>query len=111
MSEILDKKKIETLKTELGKDIFEQLVNIYAAELSTLLLQLEQSINLKIPDSINYAHSIKGISSNIGALAIKEIASQIEKLVMEFKYGETTIFIGELKLTAHQTIKQLQKEI
>lgn len=109
MAELLDQNKIELLKQELGSDVFVELVNIYASELRGLLIELEDRVRKKSNESVNFAHSIKGISSNMGAIVAKEIAGQIEMLSNDGKYSEITVLMGDMKLTAHQTIQRLQK--
>jgi len=71
---IIDKKAIHTLVTDLGKDKVEALIDLYRKDAVTLVTQIKSSPPLEI---VNYAHTLAGMSENLGILLVGKTARDI----------------------------------
>ena len=109
---LISEERITSLKVELEKEVFAQLVNIYSVEIRGLLFNLEEQVTRKkADDSMKIAHSIKGISSNMGAIFIRDIANEIEQFCKESKFDKVLPVLGDLKLAVHQTLQEMNRLI
>ena len=79
----IDEERIEELKESVA-GAFEQMVEAYVEDLPALATSLEDAINDKDSSQVqHYAHSIKGSSKNFGAVALADVAKEIEEAAKE----------------------------
>ena len=112
MSAFINEKRITSLKVELDRGVFEQLVNLYFQELNALIFKLEEHIlKKKTTESTQISHSIKGISSNMGATFIKDNAQELEQLCKESKFDDAFTKLNSLKSSVNNTIQEMQRMV
>ncbi|MBP9752285.1 MAG: Hpt domain-containing protein [Proteobacteria bacterium] len=110
MNPIIKEERVMALKKELDGSVFEHLLNIYATELQSLILNLENQLKIQqTQDCIRTAHSIKSISANMGAIQIQVLASEIEKNAREANTNAISQQLVALKALSQGTIIELRK--
>ncbi len=79
---ILDNQAIESLRAispDDGGEFLNELIDIYLSDTPLRIAEIEQNLAAKNPgDLTRAAHSIKGSSSNFGAMELAAIAMEIE---------------------------------
>lgn len=109
MEEIIDKKVIELLKSELSDEIFEQLVDIYLVDLEKNVKLLDEYIlRYKMKEARDVAHAIKGSSSNVGAVYLQKYAHGIESACKEENAEKMLSLFEGLKKAALETMAQMK---
>ncbi|CAO5682896.1 MAG: hypothetical protein HEEMFOPI_00801 [Holosporales bacterium] len=110
MNQILSEERINSLKIELDPPVFRQLIGIYTSELQSLMFYLEDQLaRKKSEDCTKTAHSIKGISANMGAVGIKEIAADIEQLAKTSDFAAISQKLPSFKGAIAQTLAEFNK--
>lgn len=79
---VIDPQAIENLRAlnpDDGDEFLREIIAIYLEDTPQRMAELEQSLSSgDIPKFTRAAHSIKGSSANVGALAVRAIAEQLE---------------------------------
>ena len=107
----LNSMMIAELRENVGEG-FNEMVEVYIEDMKILLPSLEKSVLENDAKSlVHYAHSIKGSSSNYGAMRLVEISKQLEELGKENKFDGTTDLVEAIFIEADRVIEDLRKEI
>jgi len=79
---VIDPQAIENLRAlnpDDGDEFLREIVAIYLEDTPQRMIELEQSLaSGEIPKFTRAAHSIKGSSANVGAMAVRAIAETLE---------------------------------
>lgn len=111
MSNLINEKTIESLKSIGGEDFAQEMIDIYKDNLMNWHNELKQFIEHKNWElARKKAHLIKGASLNIGAEKVKEKAYEIEKYLTA---GNNQIAINsfeELQKLCENTLEVLENK-
>lgn len=91
---------LDTALRRLGNDreLYCEFVGFFEEDAPKLLSQLESAISKTDSESAERsAHSLKGLSSNLGADAVTEVAGRAEKLVRSGNISECQNLLPELR--------------
>lgn len=87
---VLDPNAIEALRAvspDDGGEFFRELVDIFLQDTPRRIAEIESTLAAKnAPDLTRAAHSIKGSSSNFGAVALHDVARSMEQAGKEQDY-------------------------
>ncbi len=103
-----DQPSVENLKSIMGED-FKQIYRVYARDSQSRMEQLEQQLSGRSVDFEKVrllAHSLKGSSSNVGALKMADLCYQLERMAMEETISTT--FFPEIKSHYSQVKSELE---
>ena len=93
----VDQQQLASLKKNMG-DFFKELIPGYIQDMETKIEKINQCLEEKnIKELHLLAHSIKGSSSNIGAMPLSHIASTMESYAQNEQANELVDVIVELK--------------
>ena len=107
----IDPAVISELRENVG-DGFNDMVEVYIEDMGILLRSLEKSVLEKNPSTlIHYAHSIKGSSSNFGAMRLAHIAKQLEDIGRKNTTSSARDLVQILFAEADLVINDLKKEL
>ena len=80
---VIDLESIENLRALNpgdGDEFLREIIVIYLEDTPLRIAELEQSLaSGDVPTFTRAAHSVKGSSSNLGAVAVRQIAEQLEQ--------------------------------
>ncbi len=108
---IIDPGIISELRDNVG-DGFNDMVEVYIEDMGILLRSLEKSVLEKNSSTlIHYAHSIKGSSSNFGAIRLAHIAKQLEDIGRKNTTSGARDLVQTLFTEADLVINDLKKEL
>ncbi|MCX6647240.1 MAG: Hpt domain-containing protein [bacterium] len=111
-----DKKKIsDVLNKDLAlenmggdEELFKEVLVIYQEEASRKMSDLHTAIEESDSEGIRFAaHSLKGASANIGAVTVREIASEIEMAGSDKRISVVTELVDRL----HEELCRLDSAI
>jgi HPt (histidine-containing phosphotransfer) domain-containing protein len=109
MNQLLDLDTLNTLKDVIGDDLIE-IIDSYLQLLPEQIDAIESSA--RIDDATNmrlHAHTLKGSSSNVGALELAEISHKLEDLAKECQTAASLNKMGELRSSSMRTTEALRK--
>lgn len=102
---IVDLKILETLITDLGKERVLKLLDIYRKDALVLVSQLKKCTP---DDSKNYAHTLAGMSENLGIVLMGQTARKIMNTRQE-KFQNLPILVQDLERNFEVTLTELHK--
>ena len=107
----IDRDVVDELRENVGGG-FNDMVQVYIDDMEILLRSLEKSVIENDPSSLrHYAHSIKGSSSNFGAIRLVHIAKELEEIGVRGSTEGTKELIESIFPQAALVISELKKEI
>ncbi len=87
-----------------------EIVNIFLADTPLRITELEQSLTVSdVPKFARAAHSIKGSSANLGAMALRAVAEKLEHQSRKEGLGGVVPLIGDLKAQFDLARAELEK--
>ena len=110
---IIDPEAIENLRAlnpDDNDEFLRDITSIFLEDTPLRITELEQSFaSADMPTFVRAAHTIKGSSSNLGALALRAVAERLEYQSRKTGFDGLTADIAELK-TEYATLQTaLQK--
>ena len=107
----IDRTSIDDLRENVG-DGFNDMVQVYIDDMEILLRSLEKSVLENDPSSLrHYAHSIKGSSSNFGAVRLVHLAKELEGIGTQGTTEGAKDLVEAIFPQAALVISELKKEI
>ncbi|MEM7401829.1 MAG: EAL domain-containing protein, partial [Pseudomonadota bacterium] len=107
----IDRDSVDDLRENVG-DGFNDMVQVYIDDMEILLRSLEKSIVDNDASSLrHYAHSIKGSSSNFGAVRLVHIAKELEGIGAQGTTAGAKDLVDSIFPQAALVISELKKEI
>ncbi len=93
-------------------EFLREIVGIFLEDMPRRLTELDSS--LAAGDAAKFsraAHSIKGSSGNLGALALREVAGKLEQRSQNEGLGDVAGLLNELKLQFELATEELKKQL
>jgi HPt (histidine-containing phosphotransfer) domain-containing protein len=110
---VIDPQAIENLRAlNPGDDdaFLREIVGIFLEDTPQRLAELEQSLAAAdVPKFTRAAHSIKGSSANLGAMALREVAERLEHQSRVSGLGEVAGLLAALKAEYGRAEAELAK--
>ena len=98
---ILDPQAIESLRAispDDSSEFFHELIDIFLNDTPARIAEIDQALATQNgPDLVRAAHSIKGSSSNFGAMELATISMEIEHKAKAGAYAEAAARVPALK--------------
>ncbi len=105
--QLIDEKKI-LFEFSDDFDIFTELVDDYKEGCITMIQAIEDALKSQDSASLRItAHTLKGVSSNFYAPALKEVVFTLEKKGEEQDFSNTEELFNQLKLVNTIVVKEL----
>ncbi len=109
MSKLLDLDTLNTLKDVIGDDL-KEIIDSFLQLLPGQVDAIESSARMS--DAVNmrlHAHTLKGSSSNVGALALSEISHKLEDLAKAGQTAASLSHMSELRSVSANTGDALRR--
>ncbi len=92
-----------------NENLLQRIVDMYLAQIENKQRDLRQSIEVADVDAIRFhSHSIKGVSGDVGADAVKDKAAEIETLAIQNKLDTLLTCMEQLDQLISATIIEMQ---
>ena len=99
---VIDSESIENLRSLNpgdGDEFLKEIIAIYLEDTPQRIAELEESlVGGDAPRFTRAAHSVKGSSANLGALAVRQVAEQLEHQSNKHGLENVTGLVAALKL-------------
>ncbi|HSY53119.1 MAG TPA: Hpt domain-containing protein [Opitutaceae bacterium] len=100
-SPILDQEAIDNLRAldpDGGDTFLREIAGIFIDDTPQRIAELEQSLTASdTPTFVRAAHTIKGASANLGAVALQAVAAQLEQRAKKDGLADVAVLVAELK--------------
>ncbi len=107
----IDQAIFEKLKNDAGADFVGELVTIYCDETPQLIARLQQALAGYEAEAFRQAaHSIKSTSKTFGALALSELARELEMMGREGQLADAQVKVEQL-LAEYDQVQQALKDL
>ncbi len=113
-SPLLDAARLDSLRQlgeTAGKPIVQTLVDTYLAETSRRLAQMRESVDREDAADLAFvAHSLKGISAQLGVVQVAEVSARLEKVGREGQLAAAAALLAELERAFERAVPLLELE-
>jgi signal transduction histidine kinase/CheY-like chemotaxis protein len=110
----LDPKRLDSLRRlgeTAGKPIVQPLIETYLAETPRRLARMREAVARSDAADLNFvAHSLKGISAQLGVVRVAEISAQLERMGAEAELGGAEQLLAALERELERAVPPLEKE-
>jgi HPt (histidine-containing phosphotransfer) domain-containing protein len=99
----LDMHALNSLKQEMGDEVLVELVQLYVDESKEILMEIQKTADARQADALrSAAHSLKGASLNMSALALAKTCETIEQNARENNLNDMQSLV-QLATDQHET--------
>jgi signal transduction histidine kinase/HPt (histidine-containing phosphotransfer) domain-containing protein/ActR/RegA family two-component response regulator len=110
----LDPKRLDGLRRlgeTAGKPIVQPIVETYLAETPRRLERMREAVARRDAADLNFlAHSLKGISAQLGVVRVADLSAQLERLGAEAELGGADQLLAALEREIERAVPLLEKE-
>ena len=100
---VLDMQTLNSLKQEMGDEVLVELVQLYVDESKEILMEIQKAADARQADALrSAAHSLKGASLNMSALALAKTCETIEQSARENNLNDMQSLV-QLATDQHET--------
>jgi len=101
---------LRELNPDDGGEFLREILGIFLEDTPKRLAELDASLAAgDAPKFSRAAHSIKGSSGNLGALALREVAGQLEQRSQQAGLGDVAGLVASLKVEYVRAESELKK--
>ena len=94
---------LNSLKQEMGDEVLVELVQLYVDESKEILMEIQKAADARQADALrSAAHSLKGASLNMSALALAKTCETIEQSARENNLNDMQSLV-QLATDQHET--------
>ena len=112
---VIDSQAIENLRALNPGDndeFLREIAGIFLEDTPLRIAELDQSLNAgDVPKFIRAAHSIKGSSANLGAMALRAVAEKLEQQARKDGVNGGAAFVADIKAEFTRAQVELTKLI
>jgi signal transduction histidine kinase/CheY-like chemotaxis protein/HPt (histidine-containing phosphotransfer) domain-containing protein len=111
---VLDPSRLDSLRRlgeTAGKPIVQPLVETYLAETPRRLARMRQAVERRDAEDLSFvAHSLKGISAQLGVARVAAVSAEIERLGREAELAAAPGLLAELEREIERAVPLLELE-
>jgi two-component system sensor histidine kinase BarA len=97
-------------RLEDDRDLIDEILRIYADESPAAIKALEQALSGGDPETVSAAaHTLKGMSANASAEAVRRLAYRLEAAARTGDLGEARGLMDGIRSALGRTLKEIEK--